>query len=374
MKKLYQFKWYRYVLLPLLAIISFTPVKSQTVVTADPAFGSFDITDLSDVSINALQLHQNSIYKLKLDFNNLHFTNEIPGGTMYVEIGLGSKFILAPAFDISNAPLNNYFNFQYIPGTQPKIRCYLVNNFPADFFGKFVFQVKANVLGSSTVTGNIYFTNTPNYILNDADPSNNNAFILYSIGAGGPVPVTITSFGARNKNCSIDVNWSVAQESALSRYEVEISKDGSNFVKAATVTAQNKASYAASFAITDDFRSATLFVRLKSIDLDGSYKYTQIVVVSGSCSKSQQEIYCYPNPLTREDHITIASRGDLFNGTYQVLILDAAGKNYGSGKVVVSNVVSFNYAFGHKLAAGNYFIVLRRGDGTTAATLPFVKY
>lgn len=375
MKKLYQFKWYRYVLLPLLALVSFTAVKGQaTVVNADPALGSFDITNLADVSVNANALQQNSIYKLKLDVLNFDLTNAIPGGTMYVEIGFGSRFILAPGFDIANAPLNNYFFFQYITGSQPKMRCYLINDLPADFFGKFVFNVKANTQGQSTATGNILITNTANYTLNDLNGNNNSAFIFYTIGVGGPVPVTITSFGARNKNCNIDVNWSVAQESALSRYEVEVSKDGTNFVKAGTVMAQNKASYGISFPITSNLNSATLLVRLKSIDLDGSYKYSQIVPVSGSCTKSQQEIYCYPNPLTREDHITIASRGDLFNGTYQVQIIDAAGKNYGSGQVVVSNVVSFNYVFARKLAAGNYFIVLRKEDGTTAATLPFVKY
>jgi len=374
MKKLYQFKWYRYILLPLLAIISFTTAKSQTVVYADPALGSFDITNLSNVPVNANALQQNSIYKLKLDILNVDFLNAIPAGTMYVEIGLGSRCILAPGFDVTNAPLNNYFTFQYITGSQPKIRCYLTNTLPADFFDKFVFNIKANTQGASTFTGNIFFTNTPSYILSDNNPNNNFASLSYSIGQGGPLPVTITGFGAQNKNCSINVNWSVAQESNLSRYEVEVSKDGVNFVKAATVMAQNKATYSASFPITEILKSATLLVRLKSIDLDASYKYSQIVPVSGSCSKSGQEIYCYPNPLTREDHITIASRGELFNGTYQVSIIDAAGKNYGNRQVTVSNVVSFDHLFGRKLAAGNYFIVLRRADGTTAATLPFVKY
>ena len=161
MKKLYKLKWYRYVILPLLVLISFTVAKGQaTVVYADPALGSFDITNLSDVSVNANALQQNSIYKLKLDILNNDLVTPIPGGTMYVEIGLGSKFILAPGFDYTNAPLNNYFTFQYISGSQPKVRCYLTNTLPADFFGKFVFNVKANTQGASTVTGNIYFTNT----------------------------------------------------------------------------------------------------------------------------------------------------------------------------------------------------------------------
>jgi len=376
MKKLYQLKWYRFVLLPLLALISFTAAKSQaTVVYADPALGSFDITNLANVSVNANALHQNSIYKLKLDVLNNDLVTAIPGGTMYVEIGLGSKLVLAPSFDIANAPLNNYFTFQYISGSQPKIRCYLTNTLPADFFGNFEFNVKANAQGASTITGNIFFTSTPSYILSDLAPGNNFASLDYIIGAAGPLPVTITSFGARNKNCSIDVNWSVAQESNLSRYEVEVSKDGSSFVKAATVMAQNKTGYSTSFAITDNLKATTLLLRLKSIDLDGSYKYTQIVPVSGSCdTKSRQDIYCYPNPLTSEDHITIASRGDMFNGTYQLSLIDAAGKNYGNSQVLLSNVISFNYVFGSKLAAGNYFIKLRRADGTIAAILQFVKY
>jgi hypothetical protein len=114
---------------------------------------------------------------------------------------------------------------------------------------------------------------------------------------------------------------------------------------------------------------------LKSIDIDGSFKYSPIVSVDGTCAtKSQQEIYCYPNPVVSADFISIASRGDLFNGKYQVTLIDAAGRNYLTRQVDLVNVASFKYEFGNKLAAGNYFIILRRADGTTAAVLPFVKY
>ena len=303
----------------------------------------------------------------------------IPVSTTRLVIGLGTNFIVNPAVSIATAPYSNYFTWStQTNGGQVEIIGILHTALPVGFVGQLSFGIKASVQGTSTVTGNwlIINSNPTVWRLTDPNPGNNSTDITYTIVAGGPVPVTITKFAAQNKDCKINVNWSVAQEINVSRYEVEISKDGVNYEKAATVTASNKTDYSASFALTEPLRSPVLLVRLKAIDLDASFKYTQILSVSGLCAgaKTQQEIYCYPNPVINQDNITIASKGDLFKGKYTVTLIDATGRSYMTDEVVLDNVASFKFTFGNRILAGNYFLILRRADGTTNAVLPFVKY
>src|SRR5438552_16601800 len=90
----------RSISLLLIAVFLSFKVSAQTPVTADPAVVSFDITNLSDVSVNAEGLIQGHIYKLKLLILNTDQVNAIPAGTAQIRIGLGTKLVMDPNFDI----------------------------------------------------------------------------------------------------------------------------------------------------------------------------------------------------------------------------------------------------------------------------------
>lgn len=368
----------KYLMLLMVLISALGNVKAQvTVVYADPAVGSFDITDLSDNSVNANALQLNSIYKLKLDVLNLDLANAIPDNTAYVEIGLGSKLILAPGFDLNTAPYNNYFTFTYITGSQPKIRCTLHAPLPASFAGQLVFYVKANIQGAqSTVTGNFYVSNNnPGYILSDIQSGNNDTYIFYTVGPEAPpLPVVISNFTAHNKDCRIEMNWSVARELNLAKYEVELSKNGIDFVMAAPVPATGASAYSTAFAITEQLKAAVLLVRLKYTDKDGTFNFGPIVSVSGTCAgKEQQDIYCFPNPLIANDHITIAYRAQLFNGTYQISLVDVSGRICLITQMVINSTSSFRVELVKELPAGRYFIILHKTGSMANQVLQFEK-
>ena len=379
MKKNYIFLSFRYLLLLLISCIFSLSSYAQTTVSADPALGSFDITDLANVSVNANTLMLNGLYNIKLDMFNLNLSNPIPPNTIYIEIGLGTKFILDPAItDItayfSTAPLSTYFTFTYITtGSQPVIRCTLTTQLPSDFIDQFVFRLKAITQGTSTVSSNISVANNnPSFVLSDDNPNNNSALLEYTIT--NVLPVSITDFRAYNNDCRIDVNWSVGQETNVSKYDIELSKDGTNFAKIASLKAENKYKYDTSIAIIDQIKSPTLFVRLKSIDNDGIYKYSPIVLFDGTCgSKQDQNVYCYPNPLTKEKNITIASKGVLFKGDYLVSLLDVNGKFYLQKKITLDSVYSFKLPLNNELSAGNYFIIMQKEDKSMNALLRFIK-
>jgi hypothetical protein len=385
MKKKYIFLSFRYILILLVSIVSSLESFAQvTPVSADPALGILYVTNLADDSLDATSLTINSIYKIKLPVLNLSSTGSIPPNTVRVDIGLGTKFVLDPAITVNaatlnaflaSAPLSSFFTFTYITGgSQPVIRATLTNTLPTNFKDTMVFAVKAKTLGTSFVTSNFFLTNNnPLFNLGDENSGNNTASVLYTITAS-VVSVSINDFRASNKDCHIDVNWSVSNEINVSKYDIELSKDGTNFAQIGYLVAENKSKYDTSIAIFDQIKSPTLFVRLKSVDNDGSFKYSPIVLFDGSCkSKQKEEVYCYPNPVRKEKSITIASKDQLFTGNYWVSLMDVNGKFYLQKQLSLNNAHSFKLPITNELAAGNYFIMLQKEDKSTKVILQFIK-
>ncbi len=377
--------FYRFILAYFVTIaVPLSVIAQVTPVNADPALGSFDITNLGDVPVDANTLFINGIYKIKLDVFNLNQTNVIPPNTVLVDIGFGTKFILDPALTatpailnnyLSNAPLSTYFTYTYITsGSQPKIRCTLSSALPNDFIGQFVFNVKPSTNGISNLTSNFFITNgNPSFTLSDDNSGNNTASLQYTITT--VVPVIINDFRATNKkDCTIDFSWAVAQEINVDRYEVEYSKDGSNFTKLTSLIAENKNNYSTLIRITDQLKAHSLFVRLKSVDKNGMQKYSPIVIVDGTCGNMQNEqVYCYPNPISKEKTITIATKDALFSGNYSLLLIDESGKSFMQKQMVLDNVYSFKFTINTELAAGKYFIIMQKKDKTINAILQFLK-
>ena len=153
----------------------------------------------------------------------------------------------------------------------------------------------------------------------------------------------------------------------FSHYELQASSDGTTYGTINTVKANNIQNYSSGFDISVQSAQlpsgGTIFLRLKMVDKDGSFKYNNIVPVNSSCDvKSSFVIYGYPNPISTESWITIAARGGLFNGNFNVSILDMSGKVMTIRNMNLSNVQSFRFDFGTMLAHGKYMIMVQKKD------------
>ncbi len=359
-------------LIGLIFIIQQSVSAKYTPVYTDPAVGSFDITTVSGVSVSASQLINTATYKLKLQVYNFDMSNPVPWGTLQFKIGLGSMLQAAPGYTLTDIPESNYFNFTLYTGGQGQkfIIAYLKADLPPDYSGVFSFYIKAldnTQTGTSRITVNsetLY--DNPNFDLSDNNPNNNSADLNYSLAQQSTLPVTLTGFTASNKNCVLNVNWTTAQELNVDRYEVEVSKDGNTFVKASTVPAQSRTSYGSNIAITDAIKANNLYLRLKCIDIDGSFKYSNIIQVSGMCgTKSMPVIIGYPNPLQKGmSYINIGARDGVFSGQYDLMLSDISGKVYTQKTVTLSNATSFRFDVPQALSTGKYFIrVIQKETG-----------
>ncbi len=373
MKQRYQITPWKsvFVLLPLFAF--FGRASAQIPVIADPAVSSLSVTNLADVAVNANLLNNNTVYKLKLGTLNLFPVGTIPSGSTSVIVALGSGMIVDPDFDLSTAPLSQYFTWSQ-SGTPVQITGVQHTALPTGFTGTLSFQVKTVLEGQYTTSGNFFASNhnNPGFILVDINGNNNSNSLLYNVVAQSTLPVNLLGFSANVKNCEVHAEWQVEKEVDFDRYELEASKDGAVFTKVATVHAQNLSVYKASFPLDAQWQGGNVLVRLKMIDGDGTFKYSKVVSVNGNCA-ARLAIYGYPNPVENIDYITIATKEGLFKGRYRLTLLDNSGKIVGLTNVELNDIQSFRYDLPPILAAGKYMIQVQTADGTVNSTISIQK-
>lgn len=148
---------------------------------------------------------------------------------------------------------------------------------------------------------------------------NSNVIVVTTTAA---LPVDFTRIKAYQKNNDIQVDWEIATETDIVRYEVEKSLSGQTFTTAGIVIAKGlngTANYS-----WPDVTPATgdNFYRIKAIERSGAVRYSSIVKVNTGRGKG--EISIYPNPITGN---TINLQ--FFNqsaGIYKVQLLNSIGQ------------------------------------------------
>jgi Secretion system C-terminal sorting domain len=151
-------------------------------VAADPALGKIIMTDQTGFAIDATDIAANQIINLRIPVQN--DGHALPAGSCKIKIGLGSKLMLDPQFNINNTALSNYFKWTVTENSgQLQVTGDLIAVLPANVTDVNVaFKVKPSMEGQSTITANFLITNhNNNAILSDQDGANNNASLAYRV-------------------------------------------------------------------------------------------------------------------------------------------------------------------------------------------------
>jgi hypothetical protein len=188
-----------------------------------------------------------------------------------------------------------------------------------------------------------------------------NGFIVFTaFGTDSPLPVVLGSFSASlAADNSVSVNWTTEQEVNSSYFSVERSSNGSSdFKDIGTVSAKGNSAIVSNYSFTDNSaENGVNYYRLKMVDLDGSFVYSQVSVVN---SELVQNIRVFPNPATNFIYITLGGSVP----TSSVRLIDLTGKilqeqrlNSTTSNSTISMPVS-NYAH------GIYILQAIKADGT----------
>lgn len=118
----------------------------------------------------------------------------------------------------------------------------------------------------------------------------------FSLGevAAAPLPVTFRGIVARSENSQVTVQWDVADEIDVKGYQVERSTNGMKFEAIGFVDAHGKPYYSYTDA---QAANGSVYYRVKSVDIDGKFKYSNIVRVS---NKRATTLKLFPVPAQNE--------------------------------------------------------------------------
>ncbi|HEX2534920.1 MAG TPA: T9SS type A sorting domain-containing protein [Chitinophagaceae bacterium] len=190
------------------------------------------------------------------------------------------------------------------------------------------------------------------------------AFDDFSLGDApeGPLPVNFIGIAASRNGHSMNIRWDVGDEVNVSGYQVERSTSGRDFAAIGSVAAAGKSVY----GFTDNNPYAgTVFYRIKSVDVDGSSKYSSIIRVAGSNSFSNS-LKVYPIPAKND--LTVQHR-QLAAGA-RIVIATVDGRTVKT--VTPATGASHTPVDITALKAGLYILRLNDGRGNIE-TIKFLK-
>jgi hypothetical protein len=206
-----------------------------------------------------------------------------------------------------------------------------------------------------------------NFLLFNTD-SFNKQFVISSNSSS--LPVKWIAFNASKENKHIVLKWTTAFELNNKGFEVERSIDGKNFRYVDFVKGNGSSSQLNNYQFTDEStKNATVYYRLKQIDMDGKFDYSSIVSINGDDFGSIELVEVSPNPFDAELQVKVATSSDkaiklaLYNANGKLVMDRNVGASFGS------NIIAIEEA--NTLAKGLY--ILKVSQNGVTKTLKIVK-
>lgn len=132
------------------------------------------------------------------------------------------------------------------------------------------------------------------------------------------VPVELASFEAIKRGEDHQLNWTTASEINSSHFEIQTSQNATDWQVVGRVEAsRNSSTYNDySYDYKPQIQNEVYYYRLKIIDLDGSFEYSEVRSIRESITR---DLFAYPNPFTDEVSISSTSGFTLYD-TYGKVI------------------------------------------------------
>ncbi len=176
------------------------------------------------------------------------------------------------------------------------------------------------------------------------------------------IPVELVSFTANCNQSLINISWSTASEINNHGFEIERSTNKNDWIKIGFKEGRGTTTEQQNYSYIDDVNGINvpkLFYRLKQIDFDGSYEYSDVVEVTLAPIKfslSQN----YPNPFNPRTKISWQSPV----GSHQTLkVYDVLGREVATLVNEYRDAGSYEVEFdASQLASGVYYYQLKVGQ------------
>ena len=172
------------------------------------------------------------------------------------------------------------------------------------------------------------------------------------------LPISFSSVKAHLLNDQVQIDWKVQDETNVVRYEVEHSVNGLNFTAVNTTDKNTSGNYSWTDA---NALAGKNFYRIKSINQDGTIKYSQ--VLNAVLEKNMVPFTIEPNPISGNSiQVHFANQP---KGNYRFNLMSNTGQLIFSSKVQISNGVTMHTLnINSVLASGIYQLQIVAPDNT----------
>jgi len=170
-----------------------------------------------------------------------------------------------------------------------------------------------------------------------------------------PLPVELTSFSAKYLASGVVLNWQTATEINNNKFEVERQINEGNWEVVGEVLGHGNSNTVIDYTYTDSKTSTKgkYNYRLKQIDNDGTFKYTQVVNVTVGNLDNFELAQNYPNPFNPSTNINFTMPKA---GNVKIILFNALGQEvatlFNGNKDAGFHTVQFN---ANGLPSGIYF-------------------
>lgn len=191
-------------------------------------------------------------------------------------------------------------------------------------------------------------------------------------GDGGFIPVELVSFNSSVDGNDVILNWITASELNNSHFEIQRSNNRISFNTISSVQGNGTTTEFHNYSYRDEnLNEGIYYYRLKQVDYDGSFSYSNIVDVEIVTPLKFELSQNYPNPFNPSTRIqfTIVNQQFVSLKVYNVLGNEVA--------VLINEEKSpgvYNLNFdASELSSGTYFYKLRAGNFTEVKKMLLLK-
>lgn len=236
------------------------------------------------------------------------------------------------------------------------------NNTPTDNCGRggsvvISSSARGNLAGSTPFTLPQVMNATSNYRYVMFEVANFSEFNFHGQNNNSPLPIELLSFTATPNNRQVDLAWQTATETNNSYFEVEKTINGTDWEFVCKQNGAGNSTTVLSYTDVDkNPYMGTSYYRLKQVDFDGQYTYSQIETVNFN---GQSETIVYPNP--NKGDFTVKMIAETAGNT-TITLFDNLGKILVSQENTTTKGVNFWNISTTDLPNGIYFLQIQNKD------------
>lgn len=187
------------------------------------------------------------------------------------------------------------------------------------------------------------------------------------------LPVELIEFGYRKTNQGVELFWKTVSEQNNEGFQIERRHENSVWQTIGFVRGKGTTTQAQSYSFVDEQASGKMFYRLKQLDFNGAFQYSNTIEVNLTAPETFELAQNYPNPFNPSTNITYQLP---MTSNVKLEVFDMLGRKVATlvdARQEAGTYVATLNGTAHNLASGVYFYRLQAGNFIATKKMMLVK-